>query len=203
MDRQIAGVRAQLGSDPARENEVTRLGHSTMYDDLRREEISLTSQWLGLKAKKAELQNGAVRIQARMDELTGLSRHYRDLQRTRDVLDQSYRSIARSSEETQLSGALERAGGANVRVVQPADAPLAGRNQRLVLFAGGGVMGVLCAAAVFALLNATRQVFVSVHDVERQLDLPVLLAVPIASSRRRRPVAPGSRRAAEQPSYGV
>ncbi len=183
VDRQIAGVRAQIAGDPAREGNVTRLGRNTLYDDLHREEITLSSQLQGLKAKKAQLEVDAARLQARSDEMAGLARHYRDLSRTRDVLDQSYRSISRSSEETQLSGALERASGANVRVVQPPDAPLAGRNPSQILYAGGIVLGIFAALAVFTLLNATRQVFVSVRDVERQLDLPVLLAVPFSARR--------------------
>lgn len=205
IDQQIANVRSQIGGTSAREGDVTRQGRSTVYDDLNREEITLTSQLQGLQAKQAQLVAESSRIQARSDELTGLARHYRDLQRTRDVLDQSYRSIARNSEETKLSAALERAGAANVRVVQPPDAPLAGRNQGMVLMAGGVVLGLLSATAVFALLNATRQVFVSVHDVERQLDLPVLLAVPLAAGPRRQRATPTKppRRTVERRSFGV
>ncbi len=204
VEKQIAAVRGQIGGDPAREAAITRLGRNTVYDDLRREEITLGSQLQGLQAKKAQLEFDGTRLQARSDELAGLARQYRDLQRTRDVLDQSYRAISRSSEETQLSGALERASGANVRVVQPPDAPLAGRNPGVILMLAGAVLGGFCAVAVFALLNATRQVFVSVHDVERQLDLPVLLAVPL---KARRAGAPPRRerasRMAERPSFGV
>ena len=204
VDRQIAAVRSQASGDPARESNVTRQGRNTVYDDLRKEEITLSAQLQGLLAKQAQLVAEASRIQARADELIGLSRHYRDLQRTRDVLDQSYRSIARSSEETQLSAAVERAGAANVRVVQPPDAPLAGRNHGTLVMSGGVVLGVLCAIAVFALLNATRQVFISVRDVERQLDLPVLLAVPFATPlRRSRPAASPARQAIERPSFSV
>ena len=175
----------------------------SLYDDLRREEINLTSQLQGLRAKQAQLEADGARLQARSDEMAGLSRHYRDLARSRDVLDQSYRSIARSSEETQLSGALERASGANVRVVQPPDAPLSGRNPAHVLYAGGMVMGVFAALAVFTLLNATRQVFISVRDVERQLDLPVLLAVPFSARRTVRRPAPRGGRMVQRPSFGV
>ena len=205
VQKQIAAVRGQIGSDPSREAAITRMGRNTVYDDLRREEITLASQLQGLQAKKAQLEFEGVRLQARSDDLAGLARPYRDLQRTRDVLDQSYRSISRSSEETQLSGALERASGANVRVVQPPDAPLAGRNPRLIVELAGVVLGVFCALAVFTLLNATRQVFVSVRDVERQLDLPVILAVPLAARRPSRPVRrpPSARRAFERPSFGV
>jgi uncharacterized protein involved in exopolysaccharide biosynthesis len=206
VDRQIAGVRAQMGQDPSRESNVNRQGRNTIYDDLHREEITLAAQLQGLRAKQTQLVAEAARIQDRTDELSGLSRHYRDLQRTRDVLDQSYRSIARSAEETQLSAAVERAGAANVRVVQPPDAPIAGRNQRPLVMGGGVVLGLLSAIAVFTMLNATRQVFVGVRDVERQLDLPVLLAVPLATSRRRQaPPSPPKmrRRTASRPSFGV
>ncbi len=202
IDGQIAAVRAQMAGQPSREGGITRMGRNQVYDDLHREEITLSAQLQGLQAKKAQLDADAARLQARTDELTGLARQYRDLQRTRDVLDQSYRSIARSSEETALSDAQERARGANVRVVQPPDAPLGGRNQRPLLFAGGIILGVLSAVATFVLLNATRQVFVSVRDVERQLDLPVVLAVPLAPARRRAP--PGAmRRPATRPSFGT
>ena len=204
VEKQIAAVRGQIGGDPAREAAITRLGRNTVYDDLRREEITLTAQLQGLQAKQAQLAADGARLQARSDELAGLARQYRDLQRTRDVLDQSYRAIARSSEETQLSGALERASGANVRVVQPPDAPLAGRNPGSVLILAGIVLGAICAVAAFALLNATRQVFVSVHDVERQLDLPVLLAIPVRVRRTTRPQrTQAGRRMAQRPSFGV
>ena len=73
---------------------------------------------------------------------------------------------------------------------------------------GGVVLGVLSAIAVFALLNATRQVFVSVRDVERQLDLPVFLAVPLAAAPRRARAAASNpdaarQRTSERPSFGV
>jgi uncharacterized protein involved in exopolysaccharide biosynthesis len=205
IDRQIATVQSQIARNPARENAMSRNGRNTIYDDLHREEIILSSQLQGFIAKRAQLIAEASRLQARSDELTTVARHYRDLQRTRDVLDQSYRSIARSSEETQLSAAVERAGAANVRVVQPPDVPLGGRNQGPILVVIGVALGILSAVSVFTLLNATRQVFVSVRDVEKQLDLPVLLAVPLAMAPRRPSSAkPGPiRRSVERPSFGV
>jgi uncharacterized protein involved in exopolysaccharide biosynthesis len=203
MDRQIAAVREQIGGDPAREANITRLGRNTVYDELHRNEIIQSAQLQGYVAKKAALEAEGVRLQARYDELGGLARHYRDLQRTRDVLDQSYRAISRSSEETQLSGAMERASGDNVRVVQPPDAPLAGRNPGSVIYMAGLVLGVVSAAAVFAFLNATRQVFISVHDVERQMDLPVLLAVPFSVRRPVRAAPARGRRVLGRPSFGV
>ena len=203
VERQIAAARGQLSGNPSREAAVSRLGRNPVYDDLRKEEITLAAQLQGLEAKNLQLVADGARLQARSDELAGLAREYRDLQRTRDVLDQSYRSIARSSEETQLSGALERAAGANVRVVQPPDAPLAGRNPASVLYLAGIVLGACAAIAAFTLLNAIRQVFIDVHDVERQLDLPVLIAVPLQARRPARAARARGGRIVERPSFGV
>ena len=204
IDRQIATVRGQIASDPAREGAVARLGRNQVFDDLRREEITLEAQLRGFQAKQVQLEAEATRVQARYDELAGLARPYRELARTRDVLDQSYRAIARSSEETQLSSAIERASGANVRVVQPPDAPLGGRNAASILFMGGIVLGTICALAIVVVLNATRQVFVSVRDVERQLDLPVLVAVPLVLRPKGRPaVRRSTGRGLARPSFGV
>ncbi len=203
VERQIAAARSQISGNPSRDAAINRLGRNPIYDDLRKEEITLSSQLQGLQAKKAQLVTDGASLKARGDELAGLAREYRDLQRTRDVLDQSYRSIARSSEETQLSGALERASGANVRVVQPPDAPLGGRNPASILYLAGVALGGCAAIAVFTLLNAIRQVFINVYDVERQLDLPVMIAVSFQVRRtvRTRPVRSG--RVVGRPSFGV
>ena len=80
VEKQIAAVRGQIGSDPSREAAITRMGRSTLYDDLRREEITLSSQLQGLQAKRAQLELEGVRLQARSDELASLARPYRDMQ---------------------------------------------------------------------------------------------------------------------------
>jgi uncharacterized protein involved in exopolysaccharide biosynthesis len=192
IDHQIATVQAQLNKAPSREAASIRMGRSQVYDDLHSQEIVLESQLRGLQARRAALTISAKGIQQSMDDLAKYGQQYRDLQRNRDVLDQSYRTIARTSEETQLTDALERAGGANVRVVQPPDASPFGSNKRNVLMAAGVMLGLLSMAAAFTLLNATKQVFVSVHDAERVLGLQVLAAVPNVV-RRTRPGGPASR----------
>jgi len=209
VDAQIATLQAQINATGSRESAIARQGRNTVYDELHSQEISLQAQLQGLQARRIELGTTADGLQKRLDTLNGFGRIYRDLQRTRDVLDESYRTIARTSEETQLSGAVERARGANIRVVQPPEIPLVGSNPRKILFGAGILLGLLAAAAALAVLNALRQVFISVHDVERALGLPVLAAVPLAGSEpgpgRRQPVsrlAP-SRGIAAQAGYGT
>ena len=177
-ERQIATVRSQISSSAPRDDSSTRMGRNPLYDDLRNQDTSLTVQLRGLQARQTTLVEQAERIQVRNNELVELSQEYRELKRTRDVLEQSLRTIAQSTEETTLANALERASGANVRVVQPPDASLAGTSQRNVMFLGGVLLGLLAAAATLAVLLALSRVALSADDAERQLGLPVLLTAP-------------------------
>ncbi len=177
--RQITAVRAQIAGSAPRDDSNTRMGRNPMFDDLRTQEASLTVQLRGLQARQATLLTQAGSIQARNDELVTLSQDYRELKRTRDVLEQSFRTIAQSTEETQLANALERAAGANVRVVQPPDAALAGTSQGRLLALGGIVLGLVAAAATLAVLMALSRVALTAADVERALGLPVLLSAPL------------------------
>ncbi len=218
VDQQIAAMKAQIAATNAREAAIARQGRNTVYDELHSQEITLASQLLGLQARRAELGVTADGLKKRLDELNGFGRTYRDLKRTRDVLDESYHTIARTSEEAELAGALERAQGANVRVVQPPEVPLVGTSQRKAFFGIGILLGLLAAAATLAVKSALRQVFITVHDVERVLGLPVLAAVPsiatpppLAAATPVEPRAPAGLPAGlivrsagrEQPSYGV
>lgn len=177
-ERQIAAVRAQIAGSAPRDDASTRMGRNPMYDDLRTQEASLTVQLRGQQARQSTLVAQSERIRTRGDELVELSQEYRELKRTCDVLEQSLRTIAQSTEETQLANALERAAGANVRVVQPPDAALAGTSQRRLLMIGGVVVGLFAAAATLAALLALSRVALSAADVERAVGLTVLLEVP-------------------------
>ena len=177
-ERQIASLRVQIAGSAARDDASTRMGRNPMFDDLRAQEAALTVQLRGQQARQAMLASQAERVQDRSNEMVTLAQEYRDLKRTRDVLDQSLRTISQSSEETHLANALERAAGANVRVVQPPDAPLAGTTQRTVMLLGGVLLGLLFAAATLAVLLALGRVALSATDVERQLGLPVLVTAP-------------------------
>lgn len=213
VDQQIAALRSQITTTNAREAATARQGRNTVFDELHSQEITLSAQLQGLQARRAELGITASSLKKRLDELNGFGRTYRDLKRTRDVLDESYQSIARASEEAELAGALERAQGANVRVVQPPEIPLVGTSQRKVFLGIGLLLGLICAGATLAVRNALRQVFISVHDVERVLGLPVLAAVRRVPAPQAKPGQAMAAVAAphaimrpsghEQPSYGT
>jgi uncharacterized protein involved in exopolysaccharide biosynthesis len=184
ITHQIEDLQRQIAAVPARDPQITRDGRNLVYDDLRGQEITLATTLAGLEAKRGELGSAAAALQQRLDELTLAGQRYRDLLRSRDVLDESYRAIERNSVEAQQAAALERLKSPNVRVVQAPEPPSTGRNPQPIIWLGGAVMGVVAAGFVLALGIALRQVLVTVHDAETALELPVLATAQFQRRRR-------------------
>ncbi len=152
LESQIAAVRSQIAATNPREGTATRVGRNPVYDELKNQEANLDIQVQGLKARQSSLASQAQVLKARHDELVSLSQQYHDLQRNRDVLDQSYREISRSNESSQLATAFQRAAGTNLRVIQPPDAPVHGKSVRMLMVAGGFLVGLLSAAVTLTLM---------------------------------------------------
>jgi uncharacterized protein involved in exopolysaccharide biosynthesis len=191
VDRDIASLQSQIAQGAGRENGVTHVGRNPVAQDLQGQGLALQGQLDGLKARQVQLDATAASIASRLKEFNQIAQHYRDLQRDRDVLDQTYRALVRSNEDTQIAAAAERSRAANIRVVQPPERPAVGRNLSTILVAAGVVVGFGAAVAALAVSYALRQVFVSVRDVTVTLELPVLVGV---ARGRGGPFAKGSRR---------
>ena len=77
------------------------------------------------------------------------------------MLDQTYRALVRSNEDTQIADAAERSRAANIRVVQPPERPSVGRNLANVLAVAGVAVGLVAAVAALAVSNALKTTFVT------------------------------------------
>jgi uncharacterized protein involved in exopolysaccharide biosynthesis/Mrp family chromosome partitioning ATPase len=177
LDRQIAGAQAEIAREPQREQAVVHEGLNPVYQDVQAQEAALQAQLQGLQAKLTELEQGAMATDARIKDITVAARQYRDLQRNRDLLDESYRVFVRNNEEAQIADTAERNRAANIRVIQPPERPAVGHSLRGILIAGGGMVGLIAAIAALATCNALKQTFVSTRDTGVGLELPVLAAV--------------------------
>jgi uncharacterized protein involved in exopolysaccharide biosynthesis len=177
IDRQIAAIQAQIDNDPSRQSTVSRVGRNPVLQQIQERLIVLESQEQGLKAKQIQLEIESKVITDRITELNAASQEYRDLLRRRDLLDQSYRTLVHSNEETRMVDAAERNRAANVRVVQPPERPPGGRTISAALALGGIIIGVVAAIATLAVKNVLKQTFVTSRDASVSLQLPVLVAV--------------------------
>jgi uncharacterized protein involved in exopolysaccharide biosynthesis len=186
VDRQIAALQAQIAQVPARDAGVVRTALNPVYQEAQAQAMQLRAQLSGLQARVAQLDAAASSIARQVRDLSQAAREYKDLQRNRDLLDESYRTLVRSNEEAAIADSADRSRTANIRVVQPPERPPVGVNLRRVLIIAGLAVGLIAAVAALAVANALRQVFVTVRDVTVGLELPVVIAVPRPRGRRSR-----------------
>ncbi|MBB2198176.1 MAG: hypothetical protein ABF479_17260 [Gluconacetobacter sp.] len=176
---QIREIEIQLRKSPARETNVKRNGTSTIYEELKQQQVLLESRAAGLRSKRDAVTNDRNALQLRLAELTQLSGQYRDLQTTRDTLADSYKTLENNVEATTLSSSLSQLASANIRIVHPPNAPLQGSTLRLPLLGMGLMLGLVAAVGMLAFRVVTQKIFVTVRDVEHGLHVPVLLSIPL------------------------
>lgn len=182
IDRRLARARSDAAAGRQLEAKGVRRGQNPQWLGARTHLEAQQVELQGALARRAELAQSLAAINSRIRELTDAGTQYRDLRRNRDVLAETFAVYAHNREEARLSDALDRGKMSNIRVVQAATPPATGSAQRGLLLGGGLAIGLLLMAATLAMLNALRQVMLTPEEVERELQLPVLLAVNRARS---------------------
>jgi uncharacterized protein involved in exopolysaccharide biosynthesis len=194
VDEQLARARAAISSGQSAPT-VNRVGQNpewlTAQSHLQEAMVDLQ----GAMGRQTQLQRSMDAIDARLDELNTVGAQYRDLKRARDVLAETFNVYSHNREEARLADALDRGRLNNIRIVQPAVPPATGSAHRAALLGGGILVGLLFAATLLAVLNAVRQTALSVDDLERIAEVPVLVAVPFVASAGAGAMSGGRRRA--------
>jgi uncharacterized protein involved in exopolysaccharide biosynthesis/Mrp family chromosome partitioning ATPase len=186
LDQRIAAVQAQLRQAPARQNAVDHQGANPVRQTLETSLADVESQLAGLREGRQTLEASLAAVNARLEELVRIGPQYRELQRTRTVVEGAYNDLAKSAEDANVENSLSRS-QANVRVIQSAEIPIKGESGRLILLAAGLALGCAAAFATVVLSAALSETMVAPGELEEKLRVPVLLAV-------NRSAEPGGRR---------
>ena len=177
IQEQLTRARSEAGGNQALSSKGDRQGQNPEWlaasTRLQTDEVDLQ----GAQGRAVQLRQSLAAINARIDDLNQAGARYRNLKRARDVLAETFSTYSHNREEARLASALDRGRLNNIRIVQPAVPPVQGTGQRAVLLASGIVAGGLLALALLAALNALRETMLSEADVERELQIPVLVAV--------------------------
>lgn len=189
LDRRIATVQAQLAAAPTAQTTTTRHGANPVRQEIDTQLATVESDAAGLRLSRAQAARNLQTVDQRLSNLVQIGPQYRELQRQRTLLEQSYSELAQKSEQASVSANLARS-QANVRVVQSADPPVKGHSGRAVLLAAGIGLGLLFAATVVVLSAALSDTMVTPGDVERKLETPILLAVPQSTPREGKKITP-------------
>jgi Mrp family chromosome partitioning ATPase len=143
------------------------------------EESREVAQTAALEAKVSVLTNYLHEAQVRASTIRELEGSIVDLQRRRDLLENSHRMLSASLEQARLDEALGTTTLANINVVEEPTAAIRARAENLktagmVLFAG--VFGSLGLAFGFELF--LRGTLNRPADIQRHLRLPLFLTIP-------------------------
>ena len=140
-----------------------------------------------LRSRADQRQAGAARIQLerqraaidqRLATLADSERELMGLERERRLAEQNYEAAAkRLHDETALED-LDRKRRSNVSIVQPPMPPLQGSSIAPLVIVVGTVLSLLAATLTAFLSALWRDSFLTPEQVERELGMPVLAAIP-------------------------
>jgi polysaccharide chain length determinant protein (PEP-CTERM system associated) len=163
-------------------------GPITPDETRRRERISgLRADLDGLnrtiavkEAEERRLRGQIADYQGRIESVPGLESEWISLSRDYDTLQETYRGLLQKSEESKVAANLERRQiGEQFRVLDPPRVPNKPKSpQRILINAGGLVLGLLIGLALAGGLEFLDATYRSEADVLSALALPVLAVVP-------------------------
>jgi uncharacterized protein involved in exopolysaccharide biosynthesis len=165
----------ELERNPVR---TLKTGRNPTRDVAESELLRTQAEQRQASAATANLQRQRAELDRRLAALADSERELLGLERERRIAEQNYEAAAKRLRDESALEALDRKRRSNVSIVQPPVAPLQGSSIAPIILAVGTVLS-LCAALLVAFLSALwRDSFLSPEQVERELGLPVLAAIP-------------------------
>jgi polysaccharide biosynthesis transport protein len=140
----------------------------------------------GLEAKAAELNRQFAENQQRLKELADVSPQINNLERTREMQENSFKYFQNSLEKARVDEALDPSKMPNISAVQRASPPMRVTKRRdsfAVGFAASGLVLGIAFALVHDLL--LKRPVNRALELENQLHMPVLLSIPDAHANGR------------------
>ncbi len=139
----------------------------------------LRSKLIGYRAQEKELVAAISRLAARLQAAERANFTYEALQSQWQLHQNNYLLYAKKREEARISQALDHEKIANVSIIDPASVPLASvrPNRKLNLVMGGILALLVSFGLTFGLSYFDNSIRTS-RDIERQLNIPVIVTIP-------------------------
>jgi uncharacterized protein involved in exopolysaccharide biosynthesis len=187
---QVIAVRQQLTDARAiLEEQIPDRAQTTSSVNPTRQqlELQLLTENAQVAALAARIESLRMQRGQLIEELKQLNHHevrINDLEREASLLEASYRGYSEKLEQARIDDALEAGRISNVNVVQPASYVVEPVKPQKLLIVALGLAAAMAGAVVAALsaefLDGSLR---SSDDVERQLEVPVLLSIPRVAER--------------------
>ena len=174
INRKIDTIRQQLATRGDRNYETSRDVRNPSIAYLNNMILNLRVEADALDRQESELADQQAKAERRLSDLRAAETELVELTRRRDTLNDGYREYQRRATAAQIEEAASRERESNVRLVQDAGASVTSRSLRLP-YLGAGLLGAaLFGVAAGAVASALRSTFILPHEVEHELELPML-----------------------------
>ena len=174
---------AQQENSKSYGNSATATG--SLYAQLQQDLLRNEAEQKALRAREEAHSGKLAEFQNRLAILERAAVEFEHLAQSRQMNDQNNRLYQTKFEEMRISNAMDAQKIANVRVVEPAripTEPIDAKNMLKIL--AGLVFGLLGGIALALIANLLSGKLETIEDIERHLNLAVLVSVPEFPARR-------------------
>jgi uncharacterized protein involved in exopolysaccharide biosynthesis len=177
VERRIAEAEAMMAGEAVAASGTVRRGANPARQELEALVGAAEGDARAARARVAELVEQRTRTEAGLGTLTRLQPEHQALLRERAVIEEGVRTFAAREQEARSLQALAAQANDNIRLIEPATAPVRGQSLRLPAFLAALVFAGLTGLVVGLVRALSRPGFPTAASAARTLGLPVL-AVP-------------------------
>lgn len=181
--QQVAAAKEILRSEEPTRRQVTT-EPDLAYEQKHLELLGEQAELAVLEVQAAELCTGLAESRSQLGVLNDNELRITRLQREVDLHDSDYRTYASNLEQSRIDQALEMERISNINVAQPATYEAKPVRPRVLLNLGlGMVVGVFGGLLLALVAEYLDHSFRTPEEIEKKLELPVLISVPRLRSR--------------------
>lgn len=175
---QIADAKKVLESE-ARERPQTKTSINKPHEEVQLQLLRQEPILAALRVKAELLETQLAAEEAAQKKLADDELRVAQLERDVKLEEQNYQKHVESLEQASIDRELAEEGKSNISIVQPATYELKPVKPKVLINMGLGIaVGLLGAVALAMAANSLDDRLRTSHDVESQLDLPVLASLP-------------------------
>jgi polysaccharide biosynthesis transport protein len=155
-----------------------RMGRNATYDKILQEMISLQAQQRSQEAQIDEQMSAIKKTRERISTLDAVEVEHNQLMLTRIILIEKIKQYEKRLEKERLAKQLENLhDDPTIRVIEKAVPDVEGRSARHQIIAIGILFGFIVSLGVIYLASIGRTIMVTPEEVQRTLELPVLVSI--------------------------
>jgi len=175
---QIAAMQAEMTKlQTISKPSAVRKGLNEIYATLDLDRLRAESTLAAATQQRLAIQQQLAAINKAVGDLYAKKAGLEERQRQKALLEQNYAAAMKTLDDRRMQENVEAKKATNVRVIQPAGAPLKSNAIRIVILAGGAIISLLVGLLTAFLSDVFRRGFISPDRLERTLGVRVLGSV--------------------------